>query len=67
MSSIYTAFCNNTTDLQSVVNDIDRYDRKRVLPGNFVRANSDSSDAEYHLYHLHYSGDVSGQFYLDGK
>ena len=67
MSSIYTAFCNNTTDLQSVVNDIDRYDRKRVLPGNFVRANSDSSDPEYHLYHLHNSGDVSGQFYLDGK
>jgi len=31
MSSIYKSFCNITTDLQGVVSDIDRYDRKRVL------------------------------------
>ncbi len=27
--SYLTAFCNITTDLQAIVSDIDRYDRKR--------------------------------------
>ena len=36
MSSIYSAFCNITTDLQGVVNDIDRYDRKRVCAPNWT-------------------------------
>ncbi len=67
MATRFEAFCNTTTDLQAVISDVDNYDRKRLLPGNFIRSNSDSSDPEYHLYNLYNSGDVSGQFYLDGK
>jgi len=59
MSSIYSAFCNNTTDLQSVVSDIDKYDRKRVLMPNFTT--TDTSN----LYQLNNTGFI-GQLYKDG-
>ena len=59
MSSIYSAFCNNTTDLQSVVSDIDKYDRKRVLMTNFVASGTSN------LYYLHNAGYVD-QLYKDG-
>ena len=59
MSSIYSAFCNNTTDLQSVVSDIDKYDRKRVLMTNFVASGTSN------LYYLHNAGYVD-QLYMDG-
>ena len=59
MSSIYSAFCNNSTDLQSVVSDIDKYDRKRVLMTNFVASGTSN------LYYLHNAGYVD-QLYLDG-
>ena len=59
MSSIYSAFCNNTTDLQSVVSDIDKYDRKRVLAPNFTT--TDTSN----LYQLNNTGFI-GQLYKDG-
>ena len=58
MSSIYSAFCNNTTDLQSVVSDIDKYDRKRVLSPNFTTTDSN-------LYQLNNTGFI-GQLYKDG-
>jgi len=59
MSSIYSAFCNNTTDLQNVVSDIDKYDRKRVLMPNFTT--TDTSN----LYQLNNTGFI-GQLYKDG-
>ena len=59
MSSIYSAFCNNTTDLQSVVSDIDKFDRKRVLSPNFTT--TDTSN----LYQLNNTGFI-GQLYKDG-
>ena len=59
MSSIYSAFCNNTTDLQSVVSDIDKFDRKRVLAPNFTT--TDTSN----LYQLNNTGFI-GQLYKDG-
>ena len=54
----FEAFCNITTDLQAIC-DIDSYDRKRVLPGNFVASGTTN------LYYLHNSGFVS-QLYMDG-
>ena len=59
MSSIYSAFCNNSTDLQSDVSDIDKYDRKRVLMTNFVASGTSN------LYYLHNAGYVD-QLYMDG-
>jgi len=59
MSSIYSAFCNNTTDLQSVVSDIDTYDRKRVLMPNFTTTDTTN------LYQLNNTGFI-GQLYKDG-
>ena len=59
MSSIYSAFCNNSTDLQSVVSDIDKYDRKRVLMTNFVASGTSNLD------YLHNAGYVD-QLYMDG-
>lgn len=56
--SRFEAFCNITTDLQAIC-DIDSYDRKRVLPGNFVASGTTN------LYYLHNSGFVS-QLYMDG-
>lgn len=59
MSSIYAAFCNNTTDLQGVVSDIEKYDRKRVLAPNFTT--TDTSN----LYQLNNTGHIA-QLYRDG-
>ena len=59
MASIHSAFCNNTTDLQAVVSDIDKYDRKRVLAPNWVESGVTS------LYYLFNTGYV-GQLYKDG-
>ncbi|BAQ90703.1 hypothetical protein [uncultured Mediterranean phage uvMED] len=59
MSSIYSAFCNNHSDLQSVISDIDKYDRKRVLMTNFVASGVSN------LYYLHNAGYVD-QLYMDG-
>ena len=57
--SYLTAFCNSTTDLQAVVSDIDKYDRKRVLPPNWVESGTSN------LYYLFNTGYV-GQLYKDG-
>ena len=38
--SYLTAFCNITTDLQAIISDIDRYDRKRVLMSNWSSPSS---------------------------
>ena len=59
MSSIYSAFCNNSTDLQSVVSDIDKYDRKRVLAPNFTTTDTTN------LYQLNNTGHIA-QLYRDG-
>jgi len=40
--SYLTAFCNITTDLQAIVSDIDRYDRKRVLMSNWSNPSSNT-------------------------
>jgi len=56
--SRYEAFCNITTDLQAIA-DVDAYDRKRALPGNFVESGTSN------LYYLHNAGYVS-QLYMDG-
>jgi len=53
----FEAFCNITTDLQAIV-DIDSYDRKRVLPGNFVASGTSN------LYYLHDAGFCS-TLYMD--
>ena len=57
--SYLTAFCNSTTDLQACVSDIDKYDRKRVLPPNWVATSTSN------LYQLSNTGHVS-QLYMDG-
>lgn len=57
--SYLTAFCNNTTDLQAVVSDIDKYDRKKVLPTNWVESGTTN------LYYLYNTGHIS-QLYMDG-
>jgi hypothetical protein len=57
--SRFTAFCNNTTDLQAVVGDIDKYDRKRVLAPNWTTTDTTN------LYQLNNSGHVA-QLYKDG-
>ena len=57
--SYLTAFCNNTTDLQAVVSDIDKFDRKNVLASNWVESGVSN------LYYLHNTGAVD-QLYMDG-
>jgi hypothetical protein len=54
----FEAFCNITTDLQAIC-DVDSYDRKRVLPNNWVASGTSN------LYYLHNAGYVS-QLYMDG-
>ena len=54
----YEAFCNITTDLQAIC-DIDSYDRKRVLPNNWVASGTSN------LYYLHNAGYCSAIF-MDG-
>ena len=56
--SRFEAYCNITTDLQAIC-DIDSYDRKRALQGNFVESGVSG------LYYLHNSGSVS-QLYMNG-
>lgn len=56
MSSIYEAFCNNSTDLQAVVSDIDRFDRKAVLSPNW------STTGTSNLYQLNNVGHTSLAF-----
>ena len=56
--SRYTAFCNITTDLQAIA-DVASFDRKRVLPNNWVASGTTN------LYYMHDSGYVS-QLYMDG-
>ena len=57
--SRYTAFCNNNTDLQGVLANINDYDRKRVLAPNWVESGTSN------LYYLYNAGYVS-QLYKDG-
>ena len=57
--SYLEAFCNNSTDLQSVVAEIDRFDRKRVLDSNWFT--TDTSN----LYQLAGTGHIS-QLFVDG-
>ncbi len=57
--SRYTAFCNNNTDLQGVLANINDYDRKRVLAPNWVESGTSN------LYYLFNPGYVS-QLYKDG-
>ena len=56
--SYLTAFCNITTDLQAIVSDIDRYDRKRVLMSNW-------SNPSTNLYRLSNTGYIEN-LYKDG-
>ena len=56
--SYLTAFCNITTDLQAIVSDIDRYDRKRVLMSNWSSPSSN-------LYRLSNTGYIEN-LYKDG-
>tara|TARA_Y100001938_G_scaffold149747_1_gene237764 strand:+ start:4227 stop:5201 length:975 start_codon:yes stop_codon:yes gene_type:complete len=57
--SYLEAFCNTTTDLQAIVSDIDRYDRKRVLISNFITTDTTN------LYQLMNTGHIE-QLYRDG-
>jgi hypothetical protein len=56
--SYLTAFCNNTTDLQAVVSDIDKFDRKNVLPSNW------STTGTSNLYQLSGTGHMA-QLFVD--
>lgn len=57
--SYLTAFCNNNTDLQAVVSDIDKFDRKRVLAPNWATTGTTN------LYQLTNTGYIS-LAYKDG-
>lgn len=56
--SRFTAFCNINTDLQSIVSDIDRFDRKRVLMPSWTNPSSN-------IYRLHNTGYIEN-LYKDG-
>ena len=56
--SYLTAFCNTSTDLQAVVSDIEKYDRKRVLMSSWTNPSTN-------IYRLHNSGYVEN-LYKDG-
>ena len=56
--SYQTAFCNNSTDLQAVVSDIDKFDRKNVLASNWA------TTATTHLYQLSGTGYMA-QLFVD--
>ncbi len=62
--SRYTAFCNNNTDLQGVLANLNDYDRKRVLPPNWEQVCTISGSDE--LYRLHNTGYISN-IYIDGR
>mgnify|MGYP003145484409 CR=1 FL=1 len=53
--SRYEAFCNITTDLQAIA-DVSAFDRKRVLPNNWVHSTSDTGDPAHNLYYMHNAG-----------
>ena len=55
MSSRAEAYCNITTDLQAIA-DVSVFDRKRVLPNNWVESGTSS------LYYLHNAGFCSAIF-----
>ena len=56
--SYQTAFCNNSTDLQAVVSDIDKFDRKNVLASNWA------TTATTNLYQLSGTGYMA-QLFVD--
>ena len=56
--SYLTAFCNITTDLQAIVSDIDKYDRKRVLMSSWASPSSN-------MYRLSNTGYIEN-LYKDG-
>lgn len=56
--SYLTAFCNTSTDLQAIVSDIDKYDRKRVLMSSWTNPSTN-------IYRLHNCGYVEN-LYKDG-
>ena len=56
--SYLTAFCNTSTDLQAVVSDIEKYDRKRVLMSSWTNPSTN-------IYRLHNCGYVEN-LYKDG-
>jgi|15BtaG_2_1085339.scaffolds.fasta_scaffold06079_4 hypothetical protein len=58
MSSLAESYCNITTDLQAIA-DVAVFDRKRVLPNNWVASGTTS------LYYLHNAGFCSAIF-MDG-
>ena len=58
MSSLAESYCNITTDLQAIA-DVAVFDRKRVLPNNWVESGTTS------LYYLHNAGFCSAIF-MDG-
>ena len=56
--SYLTAFCNTSTDLQAIVSDIDKYDRKRVLMSSWTNPSTNT-------YRLHNCGYIEN-LYKDG-
>jgi len=56
--SYLTSFCNITTDLQAIVSDIDKYDRKRVLMSSWASPSSN-------MYRLSNTGYIEN-LYKDG-
>jgi len=58
MPSLAESYCNITTDLQAV-SDVSVFDRKRVLPNNWVESGTSG------LYYLHNAGFCSAIF-MDG-
>ena len=56
--SYLTAFCNTSTDLQAVVSDIEKYDRKRVLMSSWTNPSTNT-------YRLHNCGYIEN-LYKDG-
>ena len=58
MATRFEAFCNTTTDLQAIVSDIEKYDRKRVLMSSWTNPSTN-------IYRLHNSGYVEN-LYKDG-
>tara|TARA_R110000824_G_scaffold121948_2_gene278483 strand:+ start:43 stop:1035 length:993 start_codon:yes stop_codon:yes gene_type:complete len=59
MSSLAESYCNITTDLQAIA-DVAVYDRKRVMPNNFVASGISN------IYYLNNAGFCS-VIYRDGK
>ena len=60
-AKLSNAFCNITTDLQAIISDIDRYDRKRVLMSNW----SNPSGNTYRLSNTGYIENLYKAFILN--